>query len=158
MVTFIDLQRLSRELGDEYCILVRGHGHNARAGSTVGSQGNVVDVTYYPEINDLYRVSDLVITDYSSVMFDFAVTKKPMLFFAPDLEIYAEGVRGFYLDYETTVPGPVVRDADRVAEEIHKLTSSNWEPTEQYLSFVREYCSKEDGHAARRVVDQVWGR
>ena len=157
MVTFIDLQRLSQELGDDYVILVRGHGHNARAGSTVGSEGNVIDVTYYPEINDLYLVADLAITDYSSVMFDFAVTRKPMLFFVPDLEVYAEGVRGFYLDYESTVPGPIVRDPDRIAGEVQKLMLPDWTMSDRYRSFLQEFCSNEDGNAAQRVVDQVWG-
>ena len=157
MVSFIDLQVLSGDLGDEYVILVRGHGHNARAGSTAISKGNVIDVTYYPEVNDLYIAADVAITDYSSVMFDFAVTQKPMLFFVPDLEEYAEGVRGFYLDYTATVPGPIVRNADDVAGEIRRLTSDDWTPTGRYLTFVQEFCRLEDGSAAGRVVDRVWG-
>ena len=138
-------------------ILVRGHGHNARAGSTAISKGNVIDVTYYPEVNDLYIAADVAITDYSSVMFDFAVTQKPMLFFVPDLEEYAEGVRGFYLDYTATVPGPIVRNADDVAGEIRRLASDDWTPTGRYLTFVQEFCRLEDGSAAGRVVDRVWG-
>lgn len=156
-IQLLDLQSLARELGEEYIVLVRGHGHNARAGSTVGSSGRVVDVTYYPEINDLYAATDLVITDYSSVMFDFAVTGKPMLFFAPDLESYADGVRGFYLDYEDTVPGPVLSQQDEVAGVVRSLLESGWSPDRRYTSFVERFCGLEDGQASKRVVDAVWG-
>lgn len=156
IVTFIDLQKLTQDLGDDYVVLVRGHGHNARAGSTVGSSGSVIDVTFYPEINDLYLIADLAITDYSSVMFDFAVTRKPMLFFAPDLQEYAEGVRGFYMDYESTVPGPVVFEADEVAGAITDLIGSDTSDNPQYQNFVERFCSNDDGHAASRVVDEVW--
>ena len=156
-VQLLDLQALSAELGDGYTILVRGHGHNARAGSVVGSSGRVIDATFYPEINDLYEVSDLVITDYSSVMFDFAVTKKPLLFFAPDLSSYADGVRGFYFDYQGTVPGPVLAEQEEVAETVRELLDPAWSPDARYLAFVERFCSLEDGRAAERVVDAVWG-
>ena len=156
-VALLDLQRLSRELGEEYVILVRGHGHNARAGSTVSSRGQVVDVTFYPEINDLYLVADLAITDYSSVMFDFAITKKPLLFFVPDLAEYADGVRGFYFDYEALVPGPVLQNQDEVAGEIRKLLSPGWEPNDRYRDFLARFAAWEDGNASQRVVDAVWG-
>ena len=156
-VELLDLQALTEELGEEYVVLVRGHGHNARAGSSVGSSGSVVDVTYYPEINDLYLAADLVITDYSSVMFDFAVTRKPMIFFAPDLSSYADGVRGFYFEYEEIVPGPVLMEQAQVAASVRSLLAPSWSPDAKYLAFVDRFCSLEDGNAARRVVDEVWG-
>ncbi|AOP54790.1 CDP-glycerol:poly(glycerophosphate) glycerophosphotransferase [Brevibacterium aurantiacum] len=157
MVTFIDLQDLSADLGEEYVILVRGHGHNARAGSSVESKGSVIDVTYYPEINDLYLAADLAITDYSSVMFDFAVTRKPMVFFAPDLAEYSEGVRGFYFDYESTVPGPVIENAADVAPAVRRMLSDEFHVDDAYKKFVSRFCSNDDGHAAERVVGAVWG-
>ena len=156
-VQLLDLERLAAELGDEYTLLVRGHGHNARAGSVAHASGGVMDVTFYPEINDLYQVADLVITDYSSVMFDFAVTQKPMLFFAPDLADYANGVRGFYFDYTSTVPGPVLFEQEEVAPAIRSALALGWEPGAQYRAFVERFGALEDGSAAARVVEAVWG-
>lgn len=156
MVDFLDLSRLVGDLGSDYQILVRGHGHNARAGSVVESQDGVIDVTFYPQINDLYLVSDLVITDYSSVMFDFAVTGRPMIFYAPDLDSYAEGIRGFYMDYKSLVPGPIFEDQDGLAESIRQMTSETAEADSRLADFVATYCPWDDGNAAKRVVDEVW--
>ncbi|WP_217136035.1 bifunctional glycosyltransferase/CDP-glycerol:glycerophosphate glycerophosphotransferase [Leucobacter chinensis] len=157
IVTFLDLDKFSSELGDDVVILMRGHGHNARAGSKTDETETVIDVTYYPEINDLYRVADLVITDYSSVMFDYAVTKKPMVFFAPDLEQYGEGVRGFYLDYEDLIPGPLVEKAEDVAKTVQTMLLSSWQPDEKYERFYEQYCALNDGLASERTVQAVWG-
>ncbi len=79
-----------------------------------------IDVSDYQDINDLYIVSDLLITDYSSVFFDYANLKKPMIFYAYDLEEYAGEIRGFYFDYVEEAPGPILTQEEQVYQEIEK--------------------------------------
>ena len=85
----LDLPRLKESIGDEYILILRPHIIISNALNLSESLKDfVVDGTKYPEISDLYLISDICITDYSSVMFDFANTKKPLLFFTYDLEFY----------------------------------------------------------------------
>ncbi|SDS01430.1 CDP-Glycerol:Poly(glycerophosphate) glycerophosphotransferase [Friedmanniella luteola] len=82
----------------------------------------VVEVSRHPEVHALYRPADVLVTDYSSVMFDFAITGKPLLlFYAYDLEAYRDDLRGFYVDLEEVAPGPVVRTTDEVADALVDL-------------------------------------
>ncbi len=74
------------------------------------------DVTRYPEINDLYLASDALITDFSSVMFDYTVTGKPLVLFAPDLESYRDAGRGMYLDLTVDGPAPVLTNLDDLVQ------------------------------------------
>ena len=85
----LDLPRLKESIGDEYILILRPHIIISNALNLSESLNDfVVDGTKYPEISDLYLITDICITDYSSVMFDFANTKKPLLFFTYDLEFY----------------------------------------------------------------------
>ncbi len=106
MVDFLDTPQLSAELGPDWVIMVRGHAFNARVASRLGSHGSVLDVTDYPDINDLCLASDVAVLDYSSLRFDYALTGKPMLFMVPDLKLWSESSRGTLFDYPPTAPGP----------------------------------------------------
>ena len=75
----------------------------------------LIDVTSYPDIAELMLIADVLVTDYSSVMFDFAATGKPMVFYTPDLAHYGDVLRGFYFDLVADAPGPVVETRDRPA-------------------------------------------
>lgn len=150
----LDLERARRELGDDHVLLVRGHFNVAEAVPGDGN-GFVIDVTGYPDIAELYLAADLMITDYSSVMFDFAVTGKPMLFFAYDLEHYRDEVRGFYFDLAAEAPGPLLRTSDEVIAALREFDAS--EHRAAYRAFTEKFCPLDDGHAAARVVDRVFG-
>ncbi|MEY4648571.1 MAG: hypothetical protein RL009_987, partial [Actinomycetota bacterium] len=100
------------ELPEGFTLLFRGH-HNTHAAHSEKVSGRAIDVTKYPDVTDLYLAADILVTDYSSVMFDYTVTGKPILFLAPDLERY-RAERGFYLDYEAEVPGPIFKTADEL--------------------------------------------
>ncbi|RKS10085.1 CDP-glycerol:poly(glycerophosphate) glycerophosphotransferase [Nocardiopsis sp. Huas11] len=153
----LDLRRMYEKLGEDHVLLVRRHPRVVDSVPIVG-EDFVYDVSLYPEIMELFLVTDVLVTDYSSMMFDFANTGRPMLFFTYDLESYRDNLRGFYFDFEETAPGPLLTrsddvigallDIDRVAEE-HRGT---------YRSFVERFCPLDDGHAAERVVDRVFGR
>ncbi|MDR3084521.1 MAG: CDP-glycerol glycerophosphotransferase family protein, partial [Streptomyces sp.] len=101
----IDLEDAQRRLGDDHVLLIRRHSNVVDLVPGAGN-GFVWDVSEYPDIADLYVAADIMITDYSSVMFDYAHLKRPMLFFTYDLEHYRDTLRGFYFDFEQDSPGP----------------------------------------------------
>ena len=114
------------------------------------------DVTLYPDIADLHLAADVLLTDYSSCMFDFAVTRKPMLFYTYDIEHY-KAHRGFCFDFEQESPGPLLRTPEEVVAALANLDSLTAEYASRYESFRRRFCHWDDGHAAERVVDAVFG-
>ena len=99
---------LRRELSDEYVILLRTHYFIADSIDVSALEGFAYNVSKYDDISELYLISDILITDYSSVFFDYANLKRPMLFFTYDLEKYRDVLRGFYFDIEREVPGPLL--------------------------------------------------
>ncbi|MFL5912798.1 MAG: CDP-glycerol glycerophosphotransferase family protein, partial [Gaiellaceae bacterium] len=108
--TELDLVRLAAELGDGYTMLLRVH-NSVAATVAVDERSGVVNVSGRDDLAELYLAADVLITDYSSVMFDFAVTRKPMLFFTYDLAWYRDELRGFYFDFESEAPGPLIDGA-----------------------------------------------
>ncbi|MBQ3924601.1 MAG: CDP-glycerol glycerophosphotransferase family protein, partial [Firmicutes bacterium] len=107
--TEVDFDYLREELGDDYIILFRAHYLVAHDFDFEKYEGFVYDVSDYDDINDLYLASDLLITDYSSVFFDYSNLKRPMLFYMYDIEQYRDEIRGFYLDL-SELPGPIVEN------------------------------------------------
>ncbi|MFL1381437.1 CDP-glycerol glycerophosphotransferase family protein [Nocardiopsis protaetiae] len=152
----LDLQRLYDELGKDHVLLVRRHPRVVDAVPIVG-RDFVYDVSLYPEIMELFLVTDVLITDYSSMMFDFANTGRPMLFFTYDLEGYRDNLRGFYFDFEETAPGPLLMESDQVIEALRGIDDVVRESAGAYRAFVEQFCPLDDGGAARRVVDRVFG-
>ena len=152
LVTHLDYARARTSLGSNYVFLFRGH-HNVvgRSSTQVGS--NMIDVSMYPEINDLILASDLLVTDYSSISFDYCVTGKPMYFLVPDLNHYRDEIRGFYLDWEATAPGPLCADTDQLCEAIGAGRQGD---AATYRRFKSTYAALDDGGAAARVVDEIW--
>ncbi len=118
-----EVQRLARQLGDSHVVLMRAHKLDT-ADVRVGQGTELKDVSSYPDNRELFLAADVLVTDYSSVMFDFAVTGKPMLFWTYDLAEYRDAGRGFYFDFEQQAPGPLLRTADEVAEAVADLDSS----------------------------------
>ncbi|MFG2002420.1 CDP-glycerol glycerophosphotransferase family protein [Spirillospora sp. NPDC048911] len=151
----LDTTLVANALGDDYTVLVRQH--HMVADRTVGIGTEVIDVTRYPDINELYLVADVVITDYSSVMFDYAATGRPILFFTPDLDFYQDELRGTYFDLTTEAPGPLLRENDQVVEALRSLDTVAAQHAEAYRTFREKYCANDDGHAAARVVDRLLG-
>ncbi|MGH3359141.1 MAG: bifunctional glycosyltransferase/CDP-glycerol:glycerophosphate glycerophosphotransferase [Nocardioidaceae bacterium] len=150
LVPHLDVRAAAGQLGDDVVILLRGHRFNE---SSEGLAGKVVDVTTYPEINDLILASDAAVLDYSSMRFDYAVTRKPMIFLVPDLDEYTGGVRGFLYDFRGTAPGPLVTDTDAVVAELRRLDQVAATHGDAYDSFNATYNRWQDGRAAERVVD-----
>ena len=151
----IDLERARAELGDDHVLLVRLHS-NIVDGVPHAGDGFVYDVSLYPEIAELYLISDVMVTDYSSAMFDYANTRRPMLFFTYDLADYRDRLRGFYFDFETEAPGPLLETSDALIEALRSADSAVAPYAAAYDAFVERFCGLEDGKASARVIDRLF--
>ena len=153
-VDHLDVARFAELLGDQYVTLIRGHSRTLLPGEDVHAP-NVLDVTGYPDVSELFLVADALITDYSSVMFDFTVTGKPVYFFTPDLDHYREKLRGFYFDLVPVAPGPVVTTVEELAALVQDRESVKQQFTEKYHAWRERFNPRDDGHAADRVVRRL---
>ena len=154
MSDFLDLGAVSRALGDDGVVLMRGHAFHARTDQRVGSDGRVIDVTDYPEVSDLYLASDVGVVDYSSLRFDFGVTGKPMIFLVPDIDRYVK-TRGWLFDLTPSAPGPQVATTAEVIDQLRDVPGLVARHAEAYAAFRRDFIPLEDGHAAARFIDAV---
>ncbi|MBM6978546.1 MAG: bifunctional glycosyltransferase family 2 protein/CDP-glycerol:glycerophosphate glycerophosphotransferase [Actinomyces succiniciruminis] len=153
---FLDYSKVRNALGDSAVVLQRGHVNTAYAqGGTYGP--NVIDVNSYADVNDLYLAADVLITDYSSVMFDFVTTGKPIMFLAPDLAMYRDVTRGFYFDFERSAPGPILSTTAECIDYLRSLPEMAARYDGAYGRFVHRYAPFDDGHAAERVGRIVFG-
>ncbi|MCI8453774.1 MAG: glycosyltransferase [Lachnospiraceae bacterium] len=151
----LDLKRMCQELAGEYILLVRIH-HLAAAGYKVPADRTFIfDLTSYSSIEGLYQISDILITDYSSVMFDYALLDKPMLFFTYDLEEYRDQLRGMYVDLEREAPGPLVQTTDEVVAEIRKIEKGESVYQERARRFKEKFLGYECADSCRQVTDLV---
>ena len=149
----LDLERLAARLGGDHVVLVRLH---PTVAAGVPPAPNALDVSGHEDIRELYLAADVLVTDYSSAMFDFAVTGKPMLFYTYDLAAYRDEIRGFYFDFEQDAPGPLLADSDEVAEALADLDRVASAHAAAYAAFAERFCALEDGAAADRVVETVF--
>lgn len=153
----LDLEAAAGVLADEWVLLIRGH--HLMAGGIRGAviPGFAFDVTGYPDIGDLLLITDALITDYSSVMFDFAPTGRPMLFFTYDLEEYRDQVRGFYFDFQAEAPGPVLATSQEVVAALADLDAVAAKYAAAAAAFTARFCPLDDGKAAARACDRIFG-
>ena len=110
----------------------------------------------YDDITEIYLMSDILITDYSSVFFDFANLKRPMLFYTYDLDKYRDVLRGFYINMEEELPGPLVFTTDEVIDTIKHMDEITEKYADRYVKFYDKFCGWEDGHSSQRVVETVF--
>ncbi len=151
----LDVDRLTAELGDGHRLLIRVHHF---IGAQLGRLGDRAhDVSAYPDIRDLYLAADVLITDYSSAMFDFAVTGRPIVFFVYDLAEYRDEVRGFYFELDEVAPGPLCATGDDVIDALRDLDAIGTSYTDRYSAFRARFCPFDDGRASQRVADRVFG-
>jgi CDP-glycerol glycerophosphotransferase len=152
----LDLERAWQQLGDDHVLLLRGHHHMADDVPEGSKPGFAINVTAYPDISELFLVSDVLVTDYSSVMFDFAATGRPMLFFTYDLEQYRDNLRGFYFDFEAEAPGPLLSTSDEVLAAIGNIDQVSAGYRAAYRGFTDKFCPLDDGKAGSRACDRIF--
>ncbi|MDQ0725961.1 CDP-glycerol glycerophosphotransferase family protein [Microbacterium sp. W4I20] len=151
MVDFVDPELLAQQA--DAVVLVRGHSRTLHQGRDHAG-ARVIDVTGFPETSQLLLAADALITDYSSVMFDFSVTGKPMYFLVPDLDHYRGQLRGFYFDLAERAPGPLVRTQDELAAALADRGQESVHSA-RYAAWRAQFNRRDDGHAAQRVVDRI---
>lgn len=152
----LDVNRLQKEFGDEYVLLLRLHYFIVDQLDLSKYGDFTVDGSSYDDITDLYLISDILITDYSSVFFDYANLKRPVLYFTYDIEKYRDVLRGFYLDMEKDLPGPLLMTNDEVVDAIKNIDEIKEKYKDKYEEFYNRFCCVDDGHAAQRVVEKVF--
>ncbi|WP_445258442.1 CDP-glycerol glycerophosphotransferase family protein [Nocardioides aurantiacus] len=155
-VLYLDPVEVTEALPDTV-VLVRGHANTSRTGAVAGhGTPRVLDVTLYPDINDLYLASDALVTDYSSVMFDYSVLDRPVLLLVPDLADYRDKLRGFYLDLDEVAPGPLLADQDALLAHLRAGPAADAAYATARAAFRARFAPWDDGHAATRVVQAVF--
>ena len=148
----IDFEKWERELGSEYVLLMRAHPYtNTLLGITFNDF--ILDFTNYPVINDLLKVSDILISDYSATIFDFSVLERPIICFGYDYEEYSKS-RGFTLDLEKEFPGGVLHTEDQVINRIKTMDYE--EACSRIREFKRKYIAY-GGNATKKCVELMFG-
>lgn len=147
------LLAVSGALGPEDVLLVRGH-YFAGANDSGALPSNVVDVSATPGVEDLYLAADVLITDYSSAMFDFANLKRPIIIFAYDWDEYQEN-RGTYFDITVDAPGAVAKTLPELVEILTTGRYVDEDAQSRLTEFNATFCTFDSGHAARDVVSRV---
>jgi CDP-glycerol glycerophosphotransferase (TagB/SpsB family) len=147
----LDLGVLRASLGADHVVLLRLHPF-VRAGLTIPPEvaDFAIDASDHPDINDLLLASDVLVTDYSSVIFEYALLRRPMVFFAPDLDDY-EAERGFYFDYRSGVPGPVVTTTEEIADYL-RAGAADLERIDRFRDWAFDVA---DGRATERFIEQI---
>ena len=154
----LDLEKMKESLSDEYVILIRTHYFISNNLDLSSFRDFAFDVSKYEDIAELYLISDILVTDYSSVFFDFANLKRPILFYTYDLDKYSKMLRGFYLDITSEVPGPLLFTTEEVIDAILDIDNIKVEWHDEYEEFYERFCSIDDGNASKRIVEKIWGK
>ena len=150
----VDFEKMRKKLGDEFIILFRPHYFVASVFNFDKYKGFVYNASDVDDINDLYVISDMLITDYSSVFFDYANLKRPIIFYMYDLDYYRDESNGFYFDVEENLPGKIVKTDDDLIDEIIRV-SKEFKYDEKYKKFNEKFNYLDDGEASKRVVETV---
>ncbi|AXP50054.1 CDP-glycerol glycerophosphotransferase family protein [Bacillus subtilis] len=151
----LDLESLKDQLSDEYILILRMHYLVSENINLTAYKGFAYDFSNHNDIRELYLISDILITDYSSVFFDFAGLNRPILFYVPDIEFYRDKLRGFYYDFEKCAPGPLLKTTEKVIEAIHK--TQHYKQDENLTSFYDQFCYLEKGDSSKKVVEEILG-
>lgn len=149
-ITLKYVEELANELPKDYILGLRLHPYVARMAQKLHID-NLCDLSGERSLSALIMTSDLLITDYSSIIFEYSITEKPMIFFAYDLDEFEGHGRGFYCEYEGFVPGPVARDCKEVIEIIKKEDYS----LDRIRRFNLEHFPRLDGKASERVIQLI---
>lgn len=153
----LDLKKMKTMLEKDYVLLLRTHHYIADKIDTTGLEGFAYNFSTYDDISEIYLITDICITDYSSVFFDFANLKRPILFYTYDIEKYKNQLRGFYIDMNTEVPGPLLYTSEEVIDAILHIDKIQKRYQKRYDEFYDRFCCFDDGHASENIVKEVFG-
>ena len=146
----IDFERFCRELGNEYVIVCKHHPFVKNPPIIPEElQHFARDLTKYLSIEDLLCCADICISDYSSLIFEYSLFEKPMIFYAYDYDNYCDW-RGFYYDYSEFTPGPVVQTEDELLNSIKNIDTQF--DKQKVIDFKEKFMGSCDGHATERII------
>jgi CDP-ribitol ribitolphosphotransferase len=147
----LDIAALFRALGDKHRLILRLHPF-VKSAMRIPDEARdfVVDASREPDVNEVMLAADILVTDYSSIIFEYALLNRPMAFLAPDLAAY-ERERGFFFDYRSGVPGPVVETTEQLITWINAKAFD----LPRVAKFAAASFDVMDGHATERLVEQV---
>ena len=151
----LDLFEMKERLGEEYVVVLRMHYLIADNLNVEGLEGFAYNMSDYDDIAELYLVSDILITDYSSVFFDYANLNRPILFYTYDLDKYRNDLRGFYIDFEKEAPGPVLMTSDEVINTIENVEQVYVQYQELVSEFNKKFCHLDNGQASSNIINRV---
>lgn len=149
----MDFDLLREKLGNEYVCIVKYHYLVKENIDWSSYNGFVYKFDMCEDIAELYLVADMMITDYSSVMFDYSVLKRPMFFFAYDLDDYKDNLRGFYFDFIEEAPGPIKRTTEDLIKSIENYNTEEYR--NKYEAFHNKYNHADDGNASKKVIQLI---
>lgn len=150
----LDIEKMREELGDEYALVVKLHPLTAKGFKVNPEDDFVFNASKCIAIDTTLCAADTVITDYSSLIFEYALLERPMIFFAYDLAAYDDS-RSFYFDYETFVPGEIVTDTDAIIAEVKRLETDF--DVEKVRRFKDDFMCACDGKSTERIAETVLG-
>ncbi|MFE7976442.1 CDP-glycerol glycerophosphotransferase family protein [Streptomyces shenzhenensis] len=148
----LDLEAFCAAAGEDVVVLLRAHYFYDRG--RAAADGRIIDVTAHRSSEDVCLAADALITDYSSIMFDYANLDRPIVVYADDWEVYRE-TRGVYFDLMAEPPGPVARTPEELARVFRDGTYAGPEARALRAAFRERFCQFDDGRAAERVVRRV---
>lgn len=147
----LDVGAFERRLGGSHRLLLRMH-YLVTERLRALDCPSALDVSDHTEVAELYLAADVLVTDYSSAMFDFAVTGKPIVLLTHDLEDFGGRLRGFYFDLRDIAPGPLAQSTDELLGMLEDLPAVHRAGADRYAAFQERFCALEDGQAAARVL------
>lgn len=155
--TEMDFEAMERELSDEYVLIAKQHYLVSEKSKYNAYSGVIRMFDSKSEIQDLYLISDILITDYSSVMFDYSILKRPMIFYTYDLEAYKDNIRDFYFDINEEAPGLIIRENKELIKVLKDFDENKYLKSfeEKYKKFNEKYNQYDDGNASKKIYDLI---
>lgn len=152
----LDLEKIYNNFKEDYILLIKTHSViSDNLDLNKEYEGFIYDLSNYDDIHELFLISDILVTDYSSVFFDFAHSRRPILFFTPDMENYIKE-RGVYREVIDDLPGPQLLDNDELVKAIENIDLIKERYAEKYNFFYDKYCSFGQGESSKKVVDLLF--
>lgn len=147
-ITF-DLDRVLKNVPKDYILGLKMHPF-VKTRIDDSKYDNLIDLSDYDNINDILLISEMLITDYSSVVFEYSLLERPILFYSPDRDLYKEE-RDFYYDYESFVPGPIITNTEELIKGINNESFDK----DRIIAFKKKFFDYLDGKSSKRFVDKI---
>ena len=151
----IDFESLRKKFKDKYVFLFSSHYFVANKINVDKYKDFVINVSGYDDINELYIISDIIMTDYSSIFFDFANLKRPMIFYMYDLKLYKNQLRDFYIDIDE-LPGPITQTQAELESVLENIDKIKLKYQDKYKKFNKCFNYLDDGNASLRVIKKIF--